>query len=267
MIRINLLNSHRDTLLISNDLGDYDFASIRGQNIDSVIARIKALEQTSSLHGLNQAILRTRKAFLLEGPSLHIFVVTLRCDHSCGYCQVSRASENARGFDMTEDDAIRALETVFQSPSEDITIEFQGGEPALRFDLVRKIVDEAERRNQTESRRLNFAMVSTLHRLSVSDLEFCRDHKIAISTSLDGPEAIHNSNRPNPSRDSHSRTIEAIERARQILGHEHISALPTITRKMLHSPEALIDHYVQNGFRSIFLRPISPYGFATKTKR
>lgn len=34
---------------------------------------------------------RSRKDFLLQGPALHLFVVTLRCNHTCQYCQVSRA--------------------------------------------------------------------------------------------------------------------------------------------------------------------------------
>jgi hypothetical protein len=109
MIRRNQLVSHPDTVVVSNDLGDFGFASIGEQTLEAVTSRIASLEQTTSIEGLNAAILRTRKAFLLEGPSLHIFVVSLRCDHSCAYCQVSRASENASGFDMLESDAIRAL--------------------------------------------------------------------------------------------------------------------------------------------------------------
>ena len=42
--------------------------------------------------------LRTKYARLAEFTSLHIFVVTLRCDHSCPYCQVSRQSENKSKF-------------------------------------------------------------------------------------------------------------------------------------------------------------------------
>jgi hypothetical protein len=37
---------------------------------------------------------RTKKSFLAGFTALHIFVVTLRCDHSCLYCQVSRVSES-----------------------------------------------------------------------------------------------------------------------------------------------------------------------------
>src|SRR4051812_36403926 len=37
--------------------------------------------------------LRTRFRQLSEFTALHMFVVTLRCEHSCPYCQVSRQTE------------------------------------------------------------------------------------------------------------------------------------------------------------------------------
>lgn len=52
---------------------------------------------------------RSKKAFIFEGPSLFLFVVTLRCDHSCHYCQVSRRWVAAAGFDMTEANALAAI--------------------------------------------------------------------------------------------------------------------------------------------------------------
>src|SRR5215510_14473559 len=53
--------------------------------------------------------LRSRMAFLQQPSALHIFVVTLRCKHSCPYCQVSRRSVDRERFDMNEDTAMRAL--------------------------------------------------------------------------------------------------------------------------------------------------------------
>ncbi len=44
---------------------------------------------------------RTQKSFLDEFTGLHIFVVSLRCNHSCHYCQVSRVSENRKDFDIS----------------------------------------------------------------------------------------------------------------------------------------------------------------------
>lgn len=72
---------------------------------------------------------RTRLEPLAAFTSLHIFVVSLRCDHSCPYCQVSRRSEDRTAFDMSETDADRALDFVFRSPAQQIKIEFQGGDP------------------------------------------------------------------------------------------------------------------------------------------
>src|SRR5262245_28537205 len=43
--------------------------------------------------------LRTKKDFLSRGPSLHMFVVTLRCEHTCAYCQVSRQTTSRTRYD------------------------------------------------------------------------------------------------------------------------------------------------------------------------
>ena len=80
---------------------------------------------------------RTRYQSLSKFTSLHIFVVSLRCEHSCPYCQVSRQSEDKKKYDMTQEIAEKALELVFLSPSPTIKIEFQGGEPLLNFDLIK----------------------------------------------------------------------------------------------------------------------------------
>ena len=78
---------------------------------------------------------RTRHRLLPSFTGLHIFVVTLRCEHACPYCQVSRRNSEKTRYDLSEENAMRALELTFQTPSPAIKIEFQGGEPLLNFDL------------------------------------------------------------------------------------------------------------------------------------
>lgn len=210
---------------------------------------------------------RSRKSFIFEGPSLFLFVVTLRCDHSCHYCQVSRHSETASGFDMSAADALAAIDRLFEAPTKNLTVEFQGGEPLLAFDRVRQIVLEISRRQAASGKRITFSMTTTLHHATPEILEFLKLHDFAISTSLDGPREIHDRHRPIPSRDSHARTLAAIESARLALGSDAICALTTVTREALGSPEAIVDSYVAAGFKSIFLRPLSPFGFATRSER
>lgn len=209
---------------------------------------------------------RSRKSFIFEGPSLFLFVVTLRCDHSCHYCQVSRRAETAAGFDMSEADALAAIDRLFEAPTKNITVEFQGGEPLLAFHRVRQIVLEISRRQPASGKRITFSMTTTLHHATSEVLEFLKQHDFAVSTSLDGPREIHDRHRPIHSRDSHAKTIEAIERARVALGNDSICALTTVTREALKHPEAIVDSYVTAGFKSIFLRPLSPFGFATRSE-
>ena len=195
-----------------------------------------------------------------------MFVVTLRCNHSCQYCQVSRQSEDRSAYDMTEALADKALDFTFRSPSPAIKIEFQGGESLLNFDLIKYIVLDAKRRNVTEKRDLAFVIATNLSFLTDEILNFCRDHAILISTSLDGPRDLHNANRPKLGNDSYEITIDGIRRAREALNVDQVSALMTTTKASLPQVTEIIDEYVKQGFKGIFLRNLSPYGFAIKTK-
>lgn len=160
---------------------------------------------------------RTKLRRLADFTGLHILVVSLRCEHSCAYCQVSRKSDDRVTFDMSAETAEKALALVFRSPSPGIKIEFQGGEPLLNFSLIRHIVERAETLNLAERRNLQFVIATNLAVVNDEVLEFCRDHDILISTSLDGPSDLHNANRPRPGNDSYQRTIEGISRVRNAL--------------------------------------------------
>lgn len=210
---------------------------------------------------------RTKSVSISNFTGLHIFVVTLRCDHSCPYCQVSRQNQDTGSFDMSEDTALRALDFVFRSPSKTIKIEFQGGESLLNFELIRFIVLKAEELNLSFKRDLQFVIATNLAFIDAEMLDFCSFHDIYISTSLDGPNDLHNKNRPRPDRDSYQKTIDGIRKVREALGPDKISALMTTTEASLSRVTDIVDEYVRQGFDSIFLRSLSPYGFAIKTKK
>jgi len=210
--------------------------------------------------------LRTQRRRLADMTSLHMFVVTLRCEHTCRYCQVSRQATGRGEYDMSLATAEAALGHVFASPSPQLKIEFQGGESLLNFDLIRWVVERAEEMNRVEQRDLAFVIATNLALIDDEMLDFCGEHRVGLSTSLDGPEELHNHNRRRPGQDSWQRAVAGIERVRDRLGSEYVSALMTTTEKSLDQPEAIIDTYVDLGLTGIFLRPISPYGFATRLR-
>jgi His-Xaa-Ser system radical SAM maturase HxsB len=212
-------------------------------------------------------LLESRRAARSEtietGPALHIIVPTLQCAHSCRYCQVSRSLEDT-GHTMSIQDLNAACDTIFQSPAKALTVEFQGGDPLLRFDLVRHAIQRISEINRREKRAIRYVVASTLHQLTEEMCVFFRSTETYLSTSLDGPAWLHNKNRPIPSRDSYERTVAGIDLARRLIGPNAVSALMTTTKESLEYPEAIVDEYVRLGFHDIFLRPLSSYGFAKR---
>ncbi|CAN5499457.1 His-Xaa-Ser system radical SAM maturase HxsB [soil metagenome] len=209
---------------------------------------------------------RSKMDRLADFTGLHMFVATLRCDHSCPYCQVSRQSEDRLAFDMSEETARKAIDFTFSSPSPSIKIEFQGGEPLLNFDLIKMVVKEAKALNKIHQRDLQFVIATNLSQITDEILQFALEEDIHFSTSLDGPEDLHVANRPRPGDDSYRKAIDGIESIRKLLGPEKVSALMTTTEASLPRVREIVDEYVRMNFHNIFLRPLSPYGFAMKTK-
>lgn len=224
-------------------------------------------DTSSALLDVLATKIRTKYDHLNGGTKLHIFVVTLRCEHSCHYCQVSRQVSTKGEFDMSVETADRSISLMFDTPSSDVTLELQGGEPLLAFDMIQYIVPKAKALATQRAKSLEIVVTTNLACATDEMLGFFRDEGIKVSTSLDGPAFLHNKNRPRPGNDSYERAIDGIERARQIVGYESVAALMTTTAASLDHVTEIIDEYVGRNFHTIFLRPISPYGFAVKTKR
>lgn len=217
------------------------------------------------LKRLVKSRIAARRETVLSGPALHIIVPTLQCAHSCRYCQVSRSLKDT-GHTMSAADLDAACDAIFESPAPALTVEFQGGDPLLRFDLVQRAILRITKRNRTAGRQLRFVVASTLHQLSEEMCSFLKEHRVFLSTSVDGPMELHNRNRPTPTRDSYQRTLAGINIARRCVGADTVSALMTTTRASLVHPEAIVDEYVRLGLQDIFIRPLSSYGFAKRNQ-
>lgn len=269
-----------ENVVVTNFVGE--FVVLKREKLDDVVQkRLSPSDKTYSLlrsrHFIKEASdtasiqllglkTRTKYSHIRNFTNLHLFVVSLRCDHSCHYCQVSRQSENKSAFDMTEETADKALNIVFRSPNPAIKIEFQGGKPLLNFELVRYVVLKAKKINEIEKRDLQFVITTTLSLITEEILNFCKEHKIFLSSSLDGPEDLHNKNRPRPGKDSYSRFVDGLQNARDKLGYDAVSALMTTSPASLTRVRDIIDEYLKHDLNGIFLRHLSPYGFAIKTK-
>jgi His-Xaa-Ser system radical SAM maturase HxsB len=209
---------------------------------------------------------RTKKSFLDNFTNLHIFVISLRCEHTCHYCQVSRVTQDKDKFDMSKKHIDKGIDIMFKSPSTHVTMEFQGGEALLAFDNIVYAVERTKKLAEEKEKSITYVICTNLAVMTEEILEFCKTNNILISTSLDGPASVHNENRRRPGKNSYELTIKGIELCKNIIGADNVSALMTTTNLSLEHPIEIVEEYYKQGFRHIFLRTISPYGFAVKNE-
>ena len=208
---------------------------------------------------------RSRMAFLRDFTALHMMVITLRCNQRCAYCQVSCADEDAARYDMPVATAEKIVDFIFSSPTRCPKIEFQGGEPTLNWPAVTATVEKAEQLAARQGKDVEFVICTNLLAVTDAQLRYCRDHHIQISTSLDGPEALHNRCRiARAGGATHARVLERLDRARTLLGGDGVSALMTTTAFSLNHLREVVDEYARLGMDGIFIRSLNPYGFAAE---
>ncbi len=268
-----------DTVFLTNEVGECVFLSTDAFRKFSHYSMDKTTEEFYDLKSKHMVAdgnigpvtemlatkYRTKKRFLNEFTSLHMVVPTLRCNSRCIYCQASSKPPEDKKYDMDRQTARRIVEMIFMSPSDRIKIEFQGGEPLLNIDIVVYIIKYAELLRALHKKQVDFVICTNLTTVNKRMLRFFQKHNVVLSTSLDGPRELHNQNRPlRNALNSYDIIVDKLQLARSILGMNRTSALMTVTKSSLCQIRAIIDEYISSGFNSIFLRPINPYGRATK---
>ncbi|MBE3128239.1 MAG: His-Xaa-Ser system radical SAM maturase HxsB [Actinobacteria bacterium] len=267
---------NRSEVFISNELGEYIFLSndvfdrLVSYRLDKNSKEYQDIKSKQIIadNDIDFTIemlatkYRTKKYFLNEFTTLHMVVPTLRCNGNCIYCQVSSKGIDEKNYDMDKTTAKRIVETIFKTPSQAIKIEFQGGEPLLNFGIVKFIILYANKLNMLYKKRIEFVICTTLILINEEILNFLKKYNVLISTSLDGPENIHNFNRPLKNENSYSLFSKKLDLTKNYLDIDRISALMTTTKRSIGNFEQIIDEYLSKGFHSIFFRIMNPYGLA-----
>jgi len=277
-----------DDYLITNDIAKYAFLT-KKEFGDFIVWKINKWEKYEELlekwfikweaseeYILEQAKKYAKKnEFLWYGPSLHIIVTTLRCNHKCQYCHAAVAPMSAKDMDMDKETAKKVVDTIFYTSNPNLTIEFQWWEALVNWEVVKYIVEYSEIKAQHLNKNLSFALVTNLTLMDDEKLDFILNHNIHISTSLDWDEETHNFNRTFKDGNSYDKVTYWIKKIndkyaeldKEILDYDgkvlrKVWALLTVTKKTLWKYKEVIDTYVSLWLDWIFLRPLNPYGFA-----
>lgn len=107
-------------------------------------------------------------------------VVTSQCNSSCSYCQQIKSPDN-----LSLETANKAVEYLLSQNSENIQINFFGGEPLLNFHLIQKVI-RLLKDNQNFDKNVIFALTTNGLLLNNTVLRFFSNYKVKISLSCDG---------------------------------------------------------------------------------
>lgn len=197
----------------------------------------------------------------LCSPFLFMIVPTLRCDHDCSYCQVSRVSEDAAGYDLDINMIPSIIDKIKRYGSSPYKIEFQGGEPLLNFAFVKLFVEEFE--FNKDGCDAEYVIATSLSLITDEIVEWAKDLAVTFSVSIDGTDLIHDSQRRHYLASSHGMMVDGVRSITENLGFNRLGTVTTITKHALSHPVDIVEAHKNLGLVDLFVRPLSPYGFAT----
>lgn len=267
-IRFKKLNN--DRYLVTNDAGDFFYSAedlidryvthqATVQDRQMLTATGFTYDKLGDLPSIGFANRWLRRSYTSNELGYIVLVPTLRCDLDCSYCQVSRVTENASGFDWSKE-TIGSVKTFLHSlRTEDIKIEFQGGEPLLRLDVLQEIRSFC----RSSFSKSEFVVCTNLQNVSEDAWKFLQAEDTQVSTSYDGSFDNHLRQRTKD-KASTELFLNNLAKATTLCGEERVSVLPTLDVQRLPGVSELISNFVHLGMRSIYLRPINHHGFARK---
>ncbi|WP_440871052.1 radical SAM protein [Thermodesulfovibrio yellowstonii] len=120
------------------------------------------------------------------------------CNLGCAYCFANspRYLQTHKTL-MSEDIAFRGIEFMLnQSPDDkEYDLIFFGGEPLLRFDLIRKIIEHTSELSKSD-KKFYYSITTNGTLLTKDVFDYLKDNNVSIMLSIDGTEELHNKNRP-----------------------------------------------------------------------
>lgn len=263
----------KDKMLLTNEQGRYillekrDFVNLVNKRYDLLSEEIlQKLKDRFFIYDIDEDVFiekvanayRDNKQYLFSATSLHIFVLTNACNMCCVYCQAQDSTQEKKGK-MQEMTAKAAVDIALQSPNEYLTFEFQGGEPLLNFETIKYIVKYSEQNKN--HKQIQYSLVTNTLLLNEKMIQFFKKYDVSISTSLDGCKEVHNSNRPKIDGDG---TYDYVSRNIKWLQSNDIQvgAIETTTKISLKNAEKIIETYHNLGLNHLFIRPLTPLGYA-----
>lgn len=198
-----------------------------------------------------------------EGPNydegnLVELLVTEKCNLACPYCL---AGANASMPSMDRDIAVRTIDLAFANDTTVLAFEFAGGEPFLKYPLMRELVTYIQSHPLRSEREVFLSVQTNATLLDEERVRWLRDNDVRVGISIEGDEQAQNRGRPTatgkPSFPALTKGIDLL----QDLGVP-FGGLVVLNRANAGDPGGLADFLVDRGINGFRLNPIAYLGDA-----
>ncbi len=125
--------------------------------------------------------------------------LTEKCNLRCKYCVYGKTNENYRTFGekvMSLETARKGIDFLMEHSKEDekVYIGFYGGEPLLRFPIIKEIILYI--RSNYSHRKVFYSMTSNMTLMTDEIAKFLANvEDMSVVASIDGPKEIHDNQR------------------------------------------------------------------------
>ncbi len=155
---------------------------------------------------MKEKLISTRKSSVDVPQVLNVFFPG-KCNLQCRYCFVHKEAENFK--DVDEQAIKREIEIFLDYPGKKKVLSFNGGEPLLEWQLIKRIYAYAQKQAQKRGLFLEGVVVTNGTLLKQVHVDFFSKNKISVRLSIDGDKKTHDEARPFKAKNGKS-SFEAI---------------------------------------------------------
>jgi uncharacterized protein len=177
--------------------------------------------------------------------------LTVECNLRCTYCFKEKWNEH-----MEEHIAFDTIVWFLHASGDvkDLHVSFMGGEPLLRFKLIKKLVPFAKRRAAQHGKTINFGMTTNGTLVTDEVVDFWTKWNLGFHTSIDGVPEVQDVNRPTTGGKGSSRLVEASSK-RILAAAPNTTARSTVVAGSAHQMVASYDYFRSLGYQDIAFVP------------
>ena len=255
--------------LIESTLGGHLFVADGSRLFDADASLFESYR--SAIDGGSEAIdALLRQAGLVQRPFIDdtplappplralSLAIAQKCNLGCTYCYAQQGEFGGAAKNMELTEALRAVDLLVGKAElgAKLNLAFLGGEPLVNRKVLRAATEHALGIARDRGAKITFSITTNGTLLTEDDGRFFEQHGFAVTVSLDGPQEVHDAQRPYKGG---AGSYDAImKRLAPLLKMQHrmqVSARVTVTPRNL-SLRRTLDSFIAAGFHSVGFSPM-----------